>query len=379
MHDDYGPAVRFTPTEVSFITAEAMNKIYGHKPSGSLAFSKDTKIVYRRSGKYSSIIGANDEEHRRMRRLLAHAFSDNALRSQQVVLNRYVDLFIERVMPLAESGSGVVDLVRWYNFATFDVIGDLAFGRSFGCLESGGYNPWVRMIFANIKSYSFLIVLRRMSLEGLASLLTPSHLKRSVKEHKYLSEQTVMDRIASGNTEREDFISYILKHDGEKTMVTQEIIETAETLIVAGSETTATLLSGVTYQLLMNRDKLDILVEEIRSSFASVEDMTLQRVGQLPYLLAVLNEGLRMRMYTNLYPISTAQAANSCRRTANTKRPPQNHALRRRAHRRLLDPWRRKCSLPPSMTTFEASSNSNCLDNGVSRPLGCFQEQIQLP
>lgn len=64
-------------------------------------------------------------------------------------------------------------------------------------------------------------------------------------------------------------------------------------MIVAGSETTATLLSGLTYLLLINPDKLKKLSDEIRTTFKSEDEITMASVGNLPYMLACLNEGLR--------------------------------------------------------------------------------------
>ena len=67
----------------------------------------------------------------------------------------------------------------------------------------------------------------------------------------------------------------------------------AGVLIVAGSETTSTLLSGVTYLLLRNPETLKRLTEEVRSSFQSEEEITFQSVNGLNYMLACLNEALR--------------------------------------------------------------------------------------
>lgn len=62
---------------------------------------------------------------------------------------------------------------------------------------------------------------------------------------------------------------------------------------MAGSETTATLLCGVTYLLLMNPAALAKATMEVRTTFKSDKDITLLSVMNLPYLLACLNEALR--------------------------------------------------------------------------------------
>lgn len=56
----------------------------------------------------------------------------------------------------------------------------------------------------------------------------------------------------------------------------------------------ATLLSGLTYYLLTNPSILHTLSTEIRSTFQAESDITFARVGRLPYLRAVIEEGLRI-------------------------------------------------------------------------------------
>lgn len=77
-------------------------------------------------------------------------------------------------------------------------------------------------------------------------------------------------------------------------MSREELINTSELLIIAGSETTATLLSGLTYFLLKTPHTYAKVQEEVRSAFKSAEEITLTSTGQLPYLQACLEEALRM-------------------------------------------------------------------------------------
>ena len=64
-------------------------------------------------------------------------------------------------------------------------------------------------------------------------------------------------------------------------------------LLVAGSETTATLLCGATYFLTTNPHVLERLTTEVRQTFEKSDDITLLSVNNLPYMLACLNETLR--------------------------------------------------------------------------------------
>lgn len=250
LHDRYGPVVRFTQDDVSFITAGAWKQIYGHKANGEQSFDKDLRLYRPSLSGASSIITAKDADHRRMRRLLAHAFSEKALRGQEGIMKQYIDVLVARLPEKAQKGE-VVDMVKWYNFTTFDLIGDLAFGDSFKCLDSGGYHPWVAMIFDNFKQFTFLHALKRLpSLLFVKDVIMPKKIAQSTVHHFNLTSSTARKRLESGKTDREDFMSYILRHNDEKGMTIAEIIENSSTLIVAGSETTATLLSGTTFYCL---------------------------------------------------------------------------------------------------------------------------------
>jgi cytochrome P450 len=77
-------------------------------------------------------------------------------------------------------------------------------------------------------------------------------------------------------------------------MTVDEIVATFYTILIAGSETTSTLLSAATFYLLKNQDMMSKLVKEIRSSFQTEDEITQISVNKLTYLIAVLNETMRI-------------------------------------------------------------------------------------
>ena len=72
-----------------------------------------------------------------------------------------------------------------------------------------------------------------------------------------------------------------------------EIDSNAALMLTAGSETTATLLSGATWLLLKNSDVMQKLRDEIRGKFKTYDDIMLDAVNKTPYLIAVLSEALK--------------------------------------------------------------------------------------
>jgi cytochrome P450 len=71
-------------------------------------------------------------------------------------------------------------------------------------------------------------------------------------------------------------------------------LDNASLLIIAGSETTATTLSGATYMLLTHPEILQKVKDEVRLSFSSEAEIDLLSVQKLSYMMAVLQEALRM-------------------------------------------------------------------------------------
>ncbi|KXJ84874.1 cytochrome P450 [Microdochium bolleyi] len=296
-HDKYGPIVRFGPYDISTISPESWKIIYGHKTDSSRTFDKDLRSQTETISGTPHIIMANNEDHKRMRRTMAHAFSEKALRGQEDVIQRYTSLLLSKLSEKAAKGEAV-DLVAWYNYTTFDLIGDLSFGKPFGCLESGQYSPLIAMIFGTIRKQPFPHALNRYPyLKPIARLFTSKRHAQDAISLFQLSHEVAMQRVKSGNTEREDFMSYILRNNGrgkEQELSNEEISENAVILIAAGSETTATQLSGTTFQLLTNRDKYDTLVAHIRDTFSSADKIDIVSVNQIDYLLATFSEGFRM-------------------------------------------------------------------------------------
>lgn len=70
-----------------------------------------------------------------MRKYLSSAFSDRSLREQENLVAEIVDEFITKIDPA--QGGEEVDLVNMFNLTTFDIIGSLAFGESFGGVAAG--------------------------------------------------------------------------------------------------------------------------------------------------------------------------------------------------------------------------------------------------
>ena len=115
-----------------------------------------------------------------------------------------------------------------------------------------------------------------------------------IRVENYKRAMATVDRRINRETSRKDFLHYILAANDEKGMSRAEINVNAFSLSTAGSESSATCLSGVVFYLLTNPQKYAALVEEIRRAFESEDDITLASTNDLGYVEAVLTESLRL-------------------------------------------------------------------------------------
>lgn len=76
-------------------------------------------------------------------------------------------------------------------------------------------------------------------------------------------------------------------------MTRDELTLTSSVILIAGSETPATVLSGIMYNLARNPEVQKKAQAEIRSAFQSDQDMTLVSLSRLSYLSAVIEESFR--------------------------------------------------------------------------------------
>lgn len=133
MHKKHGPVVRISPNQLSFNSATSFKDIYSHVP-GRKSFLK-SDYYEPMPGQMRTLVSATDpSDHAAMRKTMSHGFSASALAAQEDRVHDYVD---QLVLQVHASAGDTMDMVQWYNWTAFDIIGELAFGASFGAVETG--------------------------------------------------------------------------------------------------------------------------------------------------------------------------------------------------------------------------------------------------
>lgn len=222
------------------------------------------------------------------------------MQEQQPLIMGYIDLFVSRLKDLVarnENKPTKVDIVSWFNFATFDIIGDLAFGKPFDCLEHSKSHPWVEALFQGVHNFSSIVTIKWYFSSAMPYICYLLGIGKPQRQTAAFAEQRVKERLnleKMEETKRPDFVASMTsaKKDGLE-FSHLEIQENMRFLVLAGSETTATALSGAAFYLCRHKEVQKRLAEEVRGSFKTEEEIDMHSVARLKYMLAVLDETLR--------------------------------------------------------------------------------------
>lgn len=331
LHKAHGPIVRLGPNVVSVSgSARYIAQIYGIGKGlvKSDFYSCFQNIVNGRRA--ASLVAVTDEtEHAKAKRLVAHAYSLSTLVEYEGLVDQTVDVFLTTLEDRfttaasttkdASSTAPVLDLGRYLQFFAFDVIGELTFSRRLGFIESGtDVDSIISAIGANFEYFSVLgqipwldeavlgknplyVKYFRKSVSSPILQFAQARLKERLRD---IEEGGVGDDEKSKSLDKPDFLSRFLKVrreevDGAEAMTSAHLLSNLFANINAGSDTIASTLRAVCFHLLKHPASHKKLISELMTAAAQDRISTPsptwnETQQQLPYLCAVIKEGLRI-------------------------------------------------------------------------------------
>lgn len=173
---------------------------------------------------------------------------------QEAVLQSHVNLLISKLCQAAEADrsqeGAVVDVLKWFNYTTFDIIGGLVWGSSFGRLEAVKHHPWIQVI-AQFKIALMVGATKYYSpLDTVLTMITPKSAMADLMQIWKTTEEKIAQRLELGLT-HQDMISHMLTQNKSSSatefqMSLSEVRINPMLIVVAGSESVTTVLTGIT-------------------------------------------------------------------------------------------------------------------------------------
>jgi hypothetical protein len=137
------------PNFVSVNTVEGLHDIYGHgKKIKKADFYNAFPAI---KGVYNTHNAIDKTLHGRKRRVLSQAFSDNALKGMESVMLLHIR---QLCSILGGSGKGqeketkstVYNMSDWFSYLSYDVMGELCFGKSYDMLIDGAKRKMIGLV-----------------------------------------------------------------------------------------------------------------------------------------------------------------------------------------------------------------------------------------
>ncbi|OTB06285.1 hypothetical protein M426DRAFT_21079 [Hypoxylon sp. CI-4A] len=301
--DQHGDLFRIGPNQLMTTDVDIIRRMAHPKSAYSRGpFYQTFRFNPTQDNSFSLI---DDKEHVRRRTNLGPGYAGNILIEECVdrQCSRLINL-IERKFISTPNDYHPLDLTSTTLFFAMDCVGDFSYGRPFGCLDEGvdvhKFAKWNEDFFyiANvIANYHWLT---KIFFRPPFNKIYPSTRdKDGVGKYMALAQAAVERSLGDGESRRRDALASFI----EQGVTKEEAVNELMLQVVAGTDSTAagirmTLLFLASNPLAYNKLKSEIDAAIQNGVISSpIKDA---EARQLPYLQAVIKEGLRA------FPVVTA-------------------------------------------------------------------------
>ncbi|KAF8995046.1 benzoate para-hydroxylase [Cyathus striatus] len=306
LHKKFGKIVRISPRHISISDYTEIDTVFGQ---GTRALDKSKFYDAFVCGTPSVFSTTDRNEHSKKRKLLSRAFSYESLRKCTALIENSLQQFFQELNKISDTGE-VIDVLEWLNHLAFDILSDLAFGEAIGMVNKRSDIVEVQRSDGKIdQEHAISLVDEREHLSviigiwpilgKIAKWIPDPLFQKGCKSSVGLADfarRCIMKRLEA-QTRRADLLTKLIDAHGEMVDVhtTESIVElTAETvtLLIAGSDTTSSSLAAIMFLTLTHQPVYFRLVENLESEIGD-RSLTYDLVKNIPYLDAVIHEGLR--------------------------------------------------------------------------------------
>ncbi|KAH7348389.1 cytochrome P450 [Rhexocercosporidium sp. MPI-PUGE-AT-0058] len=309
LHKQYGPIIRISPWEIHISDPEFYDTVYASSASGH---RRDKYDWFTKSfGMDNSVFATHKHDLHRVRRsALAPFFSMASVRRLQPVIQGRLDLLLERLRGFRDKDE--VLMASWAFAAyTNDIVMEYCFGRCDNRLEAEDFDPSYRdASFFGSTAGSFMKhapwvnnLMQALPMWAAASLHPAMASFMAQKRDNLAQIKDIQASAASKYQDLDDsdiptiFHSILFSKLPPEEKTVTRLSDDAQVLTMAGTLTTAWVFELVMFWLIRQPTTLSKLKAELTTAIPRLDmigNISLPVLEQLPYLTAVIKEGLRL-------------------------------------------------------------------------------------
>ncbi|KAL0933780.1 cytochrome p450 oxidoreductase [Colletotrichum truncatum] len=316
LHRKYGPVVRIAPNEVSLASPDLARHVLS---AGKRFYKTGFYAVFPPPENPDIFTEVNEEAHARKKKVANVPYSIAAMQQLSPFIDDTIDLLMTKLDAFTIDSTGrrarnPVDLGAWLHYFAFDVLGEVAFSRSFGFLAEGkdvedaiatidrsqAYNgivgqvPWVDFILRRNPLWKLF-----PSYDTRNAPITRIALSEMDRRRPFDKDSEGMLRNGDG---RQDLLASLIKghlKDPEK-FTEGDVFAVAHGAIFAGSDSTASTMQSLFWHVLSAPHIHTKLVNEIVTAVKSGDipptgNISWTEAQRLQYFQACLKEAMRVR------------------------------------------------------------------------------------
>ncbi|KAI9673869.1 MAG: hypothetical protein M1817_002075 [Caeruleum heppii] len=310
MHEKYGPIVRINPYEVSIDDIDFYDELFTYSRTAKRdRYEWQIKLF----GTPRATFSAGPHELHRVRKAhFAPFFGKASVKNLEPKIVYQLERLCAKLDGYKESKEPV-PLGTAFTALTTDIITEYVFGRTWNKLEAPGMGfSWHRLMSefgemsAFIKQFGWATDVMKAIPPGLAQQFFPDSVPARLQHELGQLQYDVVDCLAASDPDSKvtpadrnpEAVLIQLARSPDippeaKTFAT--MFDEAQNLVGAGTETTARALRVIVVHLLSNPAKMRRLKEELATVMPErTSVVSWARLEQLPYLTAVVMEGLRL-------------------------------------------------------------------------------------
>lgn len=304
LHRKYGPVVRIAPNELSFASPSAARDIF---TVGKGFHKTDFYSIFPPPENPDLFTEVDEAIHASKKRTAAPVYSMASMLEMEPYIEATGKTLVKRLdeefITKNNNKRGSCDLGKWLHFYAFDVLGQVAFSKDFGFLETGiDVDGTIRGVEDTLSYFATIGQVPEYHKLALGNPLLQLVMKPKGSLITEIARGEIQRRkkMAKGEMARKDLLSRLFSAAEEHAarFTEMDVFSIAHGAVFAGSDSTASTMQSTFYHVLRSPVVLGKLLAEIDDRFAAgklSDPIQYSEALAMPYFQAVLKEAMRMR------------------------------------------------------------------------------------